>query len=371
MRGKSFRAPWRLLSIGFGPLAALLIAGGSATADPELARPWPGPSQIADIEGQEVSFPSHSPFGLPEVGTGPEADPPETARGTLFLPESAAPDAPVPAVVMLHGASGVLSAREMVYGRQLASRGVAALVVDVFAARRGRASGFVNRLLEITEAMFLADAFAGLRFLDDRPDIDGRRVVLVGFSYGGMVATYAAYAQVAERFARGAARFAGHVAFYAPCLAEFEDHRATGASVLMLFGARDAIVDPERCAEVAQALSAGGADVQMIIYNDAVHQWDGHFDGPREIGRNLAGCHFTVRSDGSVRGGPLDLPMTGRFMRKVILGLCADTDGYLIGRDDRVRQRSNGDLGRFLERVFRGGGPRREVPASGSASTAD
>src|SRR3546814_5509160 len=76
----------------------------------------------------------------------------------------------------------------------LAAQGVAALAVDVFAPRRERASGFINRLLEITEAMFLADAYAALDYLATRPEIDAGRVALVGFSYGGMVATYAAYA---------------------------------------------------------------------------------------------------------------------------------------------------------------------------------
>jgi hypothetical protein len=75
-------------------------------------------------------------------------------------------------VVLLHGAGGVLPAREHLYGRQLAAMGAAALVVDVFGARRDRAAGFTERLLEITETMALADAYAALRFLSQRPEVD-------------------------------------------------------------------------------------------------------------------------------------------------------------------------------------------------------
>src|SRR3546814_16050289 len=100
----------------------------------------------------------------------------------------------------------------------LAAQGVAALAVDVFAPRRERASGFINRLLEITEAMFLADAYAALDYLATRPEIDAGRVALVGFSYGGMVSTYAAHSQVAESNAPNCRHFAAHVAFYAPSL---------------------------------------------------------------------------------------------------------------------------------------------------------
>jgi dienelactone hydrolase len=73
---------------------------------------------------------------------------------------------------MLHGAGGVLGAREHTYGSQLAAMGAAALVIDTFAARRNRAAGFTERLLEITESMAIADAYAGLRWLAQRPEID-------------------------------------------------------------------------------------------------------------------------------------------------------------------------------------------------------
>src|SRR3546814_16204882 len=113
-----------------------------------------------------------------------------------------------------------------------------------------------------------------------------------------MVATYAAYAQVAERYAPNGRRFAAHVAFYAPCIAEFEDGRATGAPVMMLWGGRDAIVDPGRCARVARPLAAGGSAVDTAVYPDAVHQRDGRFAAERQLGRHTAGVSFQLESDG-------------------------------------------------------------------------
>lgn len=329
--------------------AAMLVP--SAAHGFGLSLPWPDPDADAG-GGREISFPSTSPFGIADVGRGPEVEPATTAEGTLFLPESASAAAPVPAVVLLHGAAGVLDAREMTYARQFAARGVAALVVDVFAPRRDRASGFIDRLLNITEAMFLADAWAGLRHLAARPEIDGKRIAIVGFSYGGMVATYAAYAQVAEKYARNGERFAAHVAFYAPCIAEFEDDRATGAPLLMLYGGRDAIVDPERCARVAAELETGGGKVETVVYARAVHQWDGWFPGERTIGRSIAGCRFIVGPDGTVRDRHILVPMSTPLLRKAMLGLCADSDGYLIGRDDSVRAESNAAMAAFLSRIF-------------------
>ena len=107
--------------------------------------------------------------------------------------------------------------------------GVAGVVIDVFGARRDLGTGFVDRLLNVTEAAVLADAFAVLAWLDAMPEIDGKRVVLWGFSYGGMASLYAAQEQVAETFLPGGTRFMAHIAYYAPCIARFEDTRATGA----------------------------------------------------------------------------------------------------------------------------------------------
>ena len=91
---------------------------------------------------------------------------------------------------------------------------------------KNRATSFIGRLFEITESMVLADAYAGLAFLAERPEIDPKRVALVGFSYGGMSTMYALNAAVADKLLPSGLRFAGHVAFYGPCIARFEIGRA-------------------------------------------------------------------------------------------------------------------------------------------------
>ena len=93
----------------------------------------------------------------------------------------------------------------------------------------------------------MADAYAGLRFLLTRPEIDPERVALIGFSYGAMATMYALSANVAALMAPAGERFAAHAAFYGPCIAEFADPRTTGAPLLMLYGTGDALIDPARC----------------------------------------------------------------------------------------------------------------------------
>jgi dienelactone hydrolase len=333
-------------------LAPLAVAFLLALAAPAAAAPLPPRDDASPAAAEFVSYPSRSPFALVFAGGDGEEGAPTEARATWFAPRGLRSGERAPAVVMLHGSGGVLSARELAYGRQFAAAGVGALVVDSFSARRDVATSFLDRLIRITETMLMADAYAGLGWLAARPEIDPARVALIGFSYGGMASTYAVQAQVAELLAPAGPRFAAHVSFYAPCIARFADRRTTGAPVLMLSGGKDAIVDPARCAEVAEDLREGGSSVETIVYPDAVHQWDGGWPGPRRIGRNLAPCRLTVARDALVRDEMSGLAMTSPLARMLILGLCADPDGYLIGADESVRARSDADLGRFLMRVF-------------------
>ncbi len=327
--------------------AALLVL---AVASPALAfritDPWPDPAQVQGVRREVVAFPSSDPFVPADIGHAPR----RSVSALLFLPADAAPDHATPAVVMLHGSAGMIDDRA-IYGPQLAAMGIAVLLVETYDSRRDLATTFIERVLHITETMFVADAYGALRYLASRPEIDARRVVLTGFSYGGMATEYAMYAQIADALAPGGPYFAGHVAFYAPCIARFADSRTTGAPLLMLYGAEDELIRPTRCAEVAADLRQGGSRVEIIAYPGAVHQWDGGMSR-RLIGRQLAGCRFRVERSGTVRDQATYLPMSGPFLRKVILGLCTGSRPYPIGRDDAVRARSNHDFGAFLQQVF-------------------
>ena len=328
----------------------LLLAAlpGIALGQQRITDVWPDPAHLAPVRAEHVAFPSSSPFGPSDAGTTDA--PPATVQAELFLPPGAGPDGSTPAVVMLHGAAGNIAERGATYGPQLASMGVAVLVIDTFGSRPELGGTFQQRLLNITETMFDADAYAGLRYLAGRPEIDRRHVVLTGFSYGGMASMYALYAQMADRFVPPDLRFAGHVSFYGPCIARFDDSRTTGAPLLMLYGAQDQLIRPDRCQAIAQDLRGGGSAVQVIAYPGAVHQWDGGL--PRMmIGNNLSGCSFRVNRAGHIYSG-IGLLMSGPVTRRALLLLCVRSDPYPIGRDDAVRAQSNRDFGWFLTRVF-------------------
>lgn len=354
---------------------ACLVPSASIAALDELLEPWPQSEAVSHIEGRDFPFPTQNPFTLNDVGVQSAqsgfkpalAAQRPLAQAILFLPEHASPEAQVPAVVILHGAGGVLPARELTYARQFAHIGIAALVIDVFASRRHLGQGFQERLLTVTESMAVADAYGGLRQLAAMPEVDSERIALMGFSYGGMATLIAAHAQVTERYQEAFAfdggngadplRFRAYVSFYAPCIAHFEDERSVGAPVLMMWGTEDALIDDRRCNEIADSLRNGGADVTVLEFPDAHHQWDGGRQLPWRSPRGLAQCDFRVKRSGTVmgklNGTPFSLPMINPLTRKIILALCSDLDGYIIEADASVRERSNRAVGAFLWKALR------------------
>jgi dienelactone hydrolase len=337
-------------------LLALLSLVLAVSARAQLRDVWPDPATLQDDAPAEVTFPSSSPFVPDDFHRGShdarDAGPPTTGLAELYMPKNVRPYHSTPAVILLHGAAGMVAERGAIYGPQLAAMGVAVLVIDTYGARRDMATSFIDRVVHITETMFVTDAYAGLIYLSQRPEIDPHHVALAGFSYGGMATVFALYDQMARHLAPPDLRFAGHVDFYGPCIARFDNPHTTGAPLLMLNGADDRITPNGECRHIEDDVRRGGSQVELIEYPGAVHQWDGGL-ARRMIGRNLSGCAFRVAPDGHVRDAHTLLPMDGWFTRKISLGLCTMTAGpYPIGRDDAVRTQSNRDFSRFLRRIF-------------------
>jgi dienelactone hydrolase len=340
--------------LGLAALVGCLAASPCARAVAWSAA-WPDPASVRDVTPVGITLHSSDPFMPADIGRAPA----RAVHALLYLPPGASSGHKVPAIVLLHGSVGNYEERGYRYGLPLADLGIAVLVVETYASRTDIATSFIGRALNITETMFDADAYAGLEALSARPDIDASRIALVGFSYGGMAATYALYDAIAARLAPHGPRFAAHAAYYAPCIARFADSRTTGAPLLMLYGGRDELIHRDRCDQIAQDLRGGGSAVTIIDYPGAVHQWDGEMM-PRLIGRHLADCAFSVDGLGIVHDTATGIAMSNAFLRGAALALCTGSRPWPIGRSDAVTAQSNQDLLRFLQAAFAAAKPGRE-----------
>ncbi len=205
------------------------------------------------------------------------ASPSRAARAALFpawclrRPQSARGRA-------LHGSVGNYEKRGYRYGLPLAELGVAVvvvavLVVETYASRADLATSFIGRALQITETMFDTDAYAGLKALATRPDIDAAHVALMGFSHGGMATTYALYDTIRPAGpGRAALRRARRLLRPASPASPTAGRPVRRCSCSTAAGTSSSM---PTAAPKSPWTFGGGSAVDVIVYPDAVHQWDG------------------------------------------------------------------------------------------------
>ncbi len=162
------------------------------------------PSPAASFEAERVAFPALKDFEGRQI----ELD------AHLYRPQG---PGPFPALVLLHGCSGMYTRRgELTHSYRhwaelLAARGYVALLVDSFGPRGQRSICDQQKRAILESRERVEDAYAALRWLNDRPFVARGRIGLLGWSNGG---TGTLYAMRESRDYRG---FASAVAFYPGC----------------------------------------------------------------------------------------------------------------------------------------------------------
>jgi len=215
------------------------------------------------LASESVSFPS----ALRQAG------PAVHLTGYFYRPDG---PGPFPAVVMLHGCSGLMTrsgqigARDRFWAEYLREHGYVALLVDSFTARgidevcTGR-----HNLSAVRERA--DDARGALQFVRQRADVQADRVGLLGWSNGAATV-------LSVLFDKGEPQRDFHVAvaFYPSCLREYPggpDYRPY-APLLVLIGARDDWTPAAPCVQWTERAQALGAPMRLTVYPEAHHGFD-------------------------------------------------------------------------------------------------
>lgn len=295
---------------------------------------------------ETITFPGRNPAFMGDLHKDRVRRARIDVQAELYLPINQA--WPCPAMVIIEGLGGLIDAREPAYGRWLADRGIATLVVDSFGTRNADDKSHAMRALLVTESMMLADAFAGLDYLREHPAIDGDRVGLMGFSYGGMVSVLAAYRQVRDLCAHDDGAFAAHVSYYGCSVPRLDEPAATGAPVLIMTGELDRNISLERSKEIADDLARGGAPVTFHAFPGTHHQWDTPRKTVRRVPQSLIDLTMRLDAKGTIRDGRTGLPIQNRITRALSIVLGADFDGYTSIPDEAAAAQSDEMLLDFL-----------------------
>ncbi|MGJ3259360.1 MAG: dienelactone hydrolase family protein [Rhodospirillales bacterium] len=202
-----------------------------------------------------------------------------------------------PAVVMLHGCgglftkSGKIASRERAWMEILAAEGWALLLPDSFGSRgHGSLCKVKDRPVKPdVERPF--DALAALTWLSRQPDIDPKKIALMGWSNGAMTGLHTIRDGAAALPMPGQSDFRTAVVFYPGCVAlkkDYPDYRPR-VPALIQHGALDDWTLAEPCRELVLKVRENPDAPPMFIdiYPDSYHG----FDHPKSKVRTITTRH--------------------------------------------------------------------------------
>ena len=344
----------------------------------------PAPSKtLRDGQQGHIHYPSKTYYDLDILLADPGAGEDATGAGDLYLPESAASDVPVPAMIVVHGSGGIQSGREDGYAKLLNQHGIAAFVIDYYTPRGADDSRYMLKVLSVTEFDVISDIYHALAILRTHPDIDPNRIGAMGMSYGGMAVRFALDKRIKQAFIEEPTRagssglvsqtvqriknkvnrehsgLAAAIDIYGPCFQNLRTTAVTPTPLLTLRGTEDASNDLAACALREEELRDLGLTVEIEIYEGAGHAWEN--SSPRELKEDApyaAGCEMTYDTNGfpSVNNQYIIHPALRPNRETRILNRMRSGDlmegcvhyGYIIGRDDVVREQADQRIVRFL-----------------------
>jgi len=200
-----------------------------------------------------------------------------TLIGKLTKPQG---DGPFPAVVLMHGCSGIVKYDDD-WAERIASWGYVALQVDSLGPR-GESETCVN-LLRVPVHIRAQDAYDAKSYLSGLPFVDRNRIAVMGWSHGGSTtlasvsksnyATFAASVTTNLEPQKREDPFRAAIAFYPFCIGQLDD---SNAPLLILIGELDTWCPAALC-QMKMPSGKTANEVILKIYSGAYHcfDWEG------------------------------------------------------------------------------------------------
>jgi dienelactone hydrolase len=226
--------------------------------------------------------------------------------GYLYRPDG---PGPFPAVVMLHGCSGLMTRSGKIrsnarfWAEHLRDHGYVALLVDSFTSRDIDEVCTGRHSLSVVHDR-ADDARGALQFVRQRTDVQADRVGLIGWSNG-------AGAVLSVMFEKGEPQrdFRAAIAFYPSCLRTYPGglNYRPYAPLLVLIGAKDDWTPAAPCVQWTERAQTLGAPMHLKVYPNAYHGFDAPNNPvhvrPEVRNRNKPGgcCGATIGTEPTAR----------------------------------------------------------------------
>jgi len=265
MKLQSFSVPIAPHRHGVRWRLVLLVAGAALVVSSLAAAQTDAPGESVIIPGAEIS-------GWGQVDQVP---------GHFGLPAGSKPK--MPAVLILHAILGV-DGRGAFYAKALQEAGIATLEITMFPPGAPPRAG---------PKATMPYAAAALKWLAAQPTVDGQRLGVMGFSWGGYMSVVMSSDLVQERLGKDVPRPVAFAPFYPICSilvrslvnprsAFYNAHtRMSAAPMLIQVGTRDDFEEGERPCDALVAMwpAAARENTTVRYVEGATHDFDSQMQG--------------------------------------------------------------------------------------------
>jgi dienelactone hydrolase len=271
-----------------------------------------------------------------------------TGKPTLVAGELriAQGDGQLPAVVLVHGSSGIGGNIDM-WERELNGQGISTFAIDGMTGR-GLVTVGADQA-QLGRLNLVLDAYRALDILAHHPRVDPHRIVLMGFSRGGQAALYASMRRFNDLWNKSGVEFAAHLVFYPDCMTSYRnDTELTSRPVRIFHGTPDDYNPVAPCKHYVERLKAVGRDVQLTEYPNAQHAFDNPLGSlTPAVSRNsqtVRKCRIHEESAGLLVNTATGAPFTYKDS-------CVERDPH-TGYDPVATEAARRAVAEVLERVF-------------------
>ena len=277
---------------------------------------------------ERLQVQSRSPFEIHHILTGLEKTPEIDVASELFLPEG---EGPFGCVVALHGSMGWASHHQDHINGWL-DAGLAVCKVNSFASRS--IDSTVDDQLTVTHSMMLVDAFRTRSLLEQDPRIG--KIGITGWSLGGTVALYSAWAPIIEILGTP---FDAHLPFYPAAHLRPDVQDWFDSPILILHGDADDWTPLHLVEELMPQLP----NATLHVYPKAHHSFDSEKEYvwlPKAV--RLRKRTVRISKNGYMSGElflGVRLPLNQRWQRRWIIRILRNRGAHVKG-DSNAREDS-------------------------------
>ena len=263
-------------------------------------------------EGTKIEFQSIPMITMQNILNRGSYGETQTISGTLNFPANA-PDKNVPAVILLHGGSGI-STPQAHWIKTLNSIGLATFMVDSNWARRNCKKDKNNKSFKVggpycngthRGMLRIVDAYRALELLSKHPRIDSTRIGCLGTSLGGVGCLYQSVKRFQKMWGTPGIEFAASVPMYPVCTTKWkEDDVMSDEPIRIHIGELDQYGSAESCVKYVERLRTKGKDITVTVYPGVHHTFEAKIitrDGPqttfKQQGEFTAQCYFEENTE--------------------------------------------------------------------------